>query len=207
MPLRLASPNWPAEQRRGASLRRSALPWFVLLSLLVHGLSLQLKFDFWPIFPVDRGRSNLSVKLKSNRSVPSGEAEPASRQAVAKPLTSHVARPADHSAAAIPEAIQIRQPPASIDRADLIERSKAELDTASRRQMLDPMFAPTARKAPEATPLERATAITGMKIEERGTDVMRVTNADGSHYCLQHLPEIASRDIPGPLVSVPMKCQ
>lgn len=99
------------------------------------------------------------------------------------------------------------QPHPAIDTADLIERSKAELNAASRRQMLDPMFAPVARHVPKATPMERATAIASMKIEALGTNLMRVTNADGSTYCLQHPLEIASRDIPVPLAGAPMKCR
>lgn len=73
--------------------------------------------------------------------------------------------------------------------------------------MLDPMFAPAARHTSAKTPLERATARAETKIEELGPALFRVTSADGSHYCLQRLPEIATRDIPGPLVGVPMKCQ
>ncbi|MBS1145400.1 MAG: hypothetical protein H6R14_2806 [Proteobacteria bacterium] len=55
--------------------------------------------------------------------------------------------------------------------------------------------------------MERIGAIVDRKIEQRGAHLMRVTNADGSQYCLQRLPEVATRDIPTPLLSVPMKCQ
>jgi hypothetical protein len=63
----LASPNWPAEHCGGEHLRRFGLPYFVLASLLVHGLALQLKFDFRPFFPVDPGISRLDVLLAPAR--------------------------------------------------------------------------------------------------------------------------------------------
>lgn len=53
--------------------------------------------------------------------------------------------------------------------------------------MLDPMFAPAARQPVAATPLER-------------------TTADGRRHCLQDLPEAATRDIPTPVLAVPMNC-
>jgi hypothetical protein len=175
---------------------------------------MQLKFDFRPFFRGDGGKPKLSVALRPDRQTSTQPPDLAPLRTAPKRAESRAVRNtanlptvAQQDATPTRSAIQMRQLPADIGTADLVERSKAELNTASRRQMLDPMFAPTARRAPEATPLERATAITGMKIEERGADVMRVTNADGSHYCLQRLPEIATRDIPVPLVAVPMKCQ
>lgn len=206
----LASPNWPAEHRGGERLRRFGVLHFVLLSLLVHALTLLLKFDFRPIFPVDRGRSNLSVELPPIGQIPPG---PAAREPTGAARKSAVDNTGNRpttiypSPATMPERVQMHPSPTAIDATDLIERSKAELNAASRRQMLDPMFAPAAPHAPAKTPLERATARAETKIEELGPSLFRVTHADGSRYCLQRLPEIATRDIPVPLVGVPMKCQ
>jgi hypothetical protein len=209
MPLRLAIPDWPAEKRGGAHLRRFGLPYFVLFSLLAHGLALLLKLEVRPHFPIKVGKANLSVELRPPRQIPTQQPDLTPR-ALPKTRVFNSPRSTDNLTTAAtprPGTIEMRQPPAGIDTTDLIERSKADLNAASRRQMLDPMFAPSARHAPQATPLERATTIADTKIEERGAYVIRVTNADGSRYCLQRLPEIATRDIPVPLVGVPMKCQ
>ena len=199
----LPSPGWPADDRRDAAWRRAGLPFFILLSLVVHGLGLQLKFQFWPKFPVDRENRPFRAELKAAQVNPSPQAAPASLAAPAK------ARPGGHfmapvpASAAPPAAFTLRQPPAS----DLVERAKAELRAASQRQMLDPMFAPVARPATRASPLERTIAVGEQKIEQRGADLFRVTNPDGSQYCLQRPSEVATRDIPVPVISVPMKCQ
>ena len=209
MPLRLAIPDWPAEKRGGAHLRRFGLPYFVLFSLLAHGLALLLKLEVRPYFPIEVGKANLSVELRPRRQIPFLQPDLPPRVLPKAPAISAARSTNSLPTATTPKpgTIQMRQPPAGIDTTDLIARSKAELNAASRRQMLDQMFAPSARHAPQATPLERATAIADTKIEERGAYVMRVTNADGSRYCLQRLPEIATRDIPGPVIGVPMKCQ
>jgi hypothetical protein len=88
----------------------------------------------------------------------------------------------------------------------MIERGKADLDAASRRQMLDPMFAPVARQATAASPLERATVSRTQSVEQLAGQMIRVTSADGRRYCLQALPEVATRDLPTPAVAVPMNC-
>ena len=88
----------------------------------------------------------------------------------------------------------------------MIERGKADIDAASRRQMLDPMFAPAALQAATATPLERATARREQRIERLAGPLIRVTTASGQRYCLQALPEAATRDIPTPVMAVPMAC-
>lgn len=88
----------------------------------------------------------------------------------------------------------------------MIERGKAEIDTASRRRMLDPMFAPPAPHRPAATPLERATARPEAKTEMIRDDILRHTDADGRSYCLQKPPDAATRDGPVPITLVPMLC-
>ena len=88
----------------------------------------------------------------------------------------------------------------------MIERGKAEIEAASRRQMLDPMFAPAARPPAAATPLERATAGQGTSVEQLAGGLVRITTAEGRRYCLQGLPEAATRDIPTPVLAVPMNC-
>lgn len=201
MPLSLASPNWPAEHRSGERLRRFGVQYFVLLSLLVHALTLLLKFDFRPIFPVDRGRLNVSVQLP-----PVGHT-PAIPLITTADNPKHLPTAARPSPLPAPDSVRMPPSPTTIDTTDLIERSKAELNAASRRQMLDPMFAPAARHQPATTPLERATARTETKIEELGPSLFRVTHANGRRYCLQRLPDIVNRDLPGPLVGVPMNCQ
>ena len=88
----------------------------------------------------------------------------------------------------------------------MIERAKTEIDTASRRRMLDPMFAPPAPYRPPATPLERATAKHEARVEMIRDDTLRHTNADGRSYCLQKPPDAATRDGPVPITLVPMYC-
>ena len=88
----------------------------------------------------------------------------------------------------------------------MIERGKAEIESASRRQMLDPMFAPPTPNRPPATALERATARHETRIEMIRDDTLRQTNADGSSYCLQKPPDAATRDGPVPITLVPMYC-
>ena len=88
----------------------------------------------------------------------------------------------------------------------MIERGKTEIDTASRRRMLDPMFAPPAPRRPAATPLERATARPEAKTEMIRDDILRHTDADGRSYCLQKPPDAATRDGPVPITLVPMLC-
>ncbi len=88
----------------------------------------------------------------------------------------------------------------------MIERGKADLDAASRRQMLDPMFAPADRQTTRLSPLERATARPGQTVEQFAGQLTRVTTADGRRYCLQALPEAATRDIPTAVIAVPMNC-
>jgi hypothetical protein len=208
---RLANPNWPVEPRGGEHLRRFGLPYFVLASVLVHGLALLLKFDFRPFFPVDRGTSRLDILLA-----------PALHPDVAKPpenpeLIGHphqVTRNNPHRETAVqPARIEMapsspQSPPSAAeeDAGTLIARGKAMLNTSSRRQMVDPMFAPSAEKYAAASPIERATAIRDQTIEHLGDRLIRVTTAGGQRYCLQGLPEAATRDIPVPVLSVPGNC-
>ncbi|PKO48789.1 MAG: hypothetical protein CVU31_03735 [Betaproteobacteria bacterium HGW-Betaproteobacteria-4] len=178
---------------------------FVLLSLLVHALALQLKFDIWPKFPVDRGSPGLSVELPAaSRIPPLTPNQKPSDAAQTVPRGPAAIRP---SATPSPENIDMRPPAPAIDTTDLIERSKTELNAASRRQMLDPMFAPAVRQVSVKTLLERATAIGETKIEELGPSLFRITRADGSRYCLLRQPEMVTRDIPVPVADVPMQCQ
>lgn len=88
----------------------------------------------------------------------------------------------------------------------MIERGKADLDAASRRQMLDPMFTSPARQAATASPLRQASAGRRQTIEQLACQLIRVTTSDGRRYCLQALPEAATRDRPTPVVAVPMNC-
>lgn len=215
----LASPNWPVEWRRGGGRwRRFGLPQFLVFSVLVHGLALLVNPDFRPFSPVDRSTSKISAELRAVRPIPDSPAELAPKRAPQYSRPSSVARnvsklPAvSHPAPTPPpDSIHLTQHPPlkPVDTGDLLERSKAELNAAGRRQMLDPMFAPSARHAPPPTPLERATTsvVSETKIEQRGPDLLRVTHADGRRYCLQRLPEVATRDIPGQVLAVPMHCQ
>lgn len=88
----------------------------------------------------------------------------------------------------------------------MIERGKADIEAESRRQMLDPMFAPAARHQAAASPLERATAGRTPTVDQLAGQRLRVTTADGRRYCLQALPEVATRDIPTPVLAVPTNC-
>jgi len=74
--------------------------------------------------------------------------------------------------------------------------------TASRRQAIDPMFAP-----PVVLSSPPASAMPEIRVEPQGDGLFRVALPGGRHYCLQHLPEVATRDIPGGAVSVPLACR
>ena len=51
-----------------------------------------------------------------------------------------------------------------------------------------------------------ATAARAQTVEQLAGQLVRVTTADGRRYCLQGLPEAATRDIPTPVLSIPMNC-
>lgn len=213
----LPSPNWPAECRGGEHLHRHGLLYFGLLSLLVHGLILASKFDFQPFFPVDRGRADLSVELRAPRQQFSAQKVPTPQIAAAKPSsrrfavnvpTTNFLATAPPAPAAIPGASQKRQSSSSVDTTDLIERCKAELNAASRRQMLDPMFAPVTRHSQETTPLARSLAPPTAGERRLGENGLQLTTADGRVHCLQRMPEVVARDIPGGsgAVAIPVSC-
>jgi hypothetical protein len=206
MPRYSSNPGWPTDAARGQrSLRR-----FVLLSLLAHGMALMLWPHFRPFSTVDRNRLPLSIHWR-----------PLAPPAAHQPSIQHDSTPAPGSgeprharprqpaspAVATSSPIQAVPPTArQPDAHDMIERGKAEIDTASRRRMLDPMFAPPAPHRPAATPLERATARPEATTEMIRDDILRHTNADGRSYCLQKPPDAATRDGPVPITLVPMLC-
>jgi len=203
----LASPSWPAEPRGGEHLRRFGLHYFVLLSLLVHGLALLLKFDFRPFLPVDRGTSQLDILLAPARH-PDIAKPPASPELIGHPhqiTGSKLTRQTPVRAAQIDMAPPV-QPSPPADARTLIERGKAMLDASSRRQMVDPMFAPPAKKTAVASPIERATAVRSQTIEDLGDKLIRITTGSGRRYCLQGQPEVATRDIPTQVLTVPTNC-
>jgi hypothetical protein len=184
MLLRLANQNWPVEPRGGEHLRRFGLHYFVLASVLVHGLALLLKFDFRPFFPVDRGTSRLELLLTPARP-PDAPRLPASPESINHPhqiTQSNLNRETVVQPARIELASPVQQslPSAVVEDArTLIERGKAMLDASSRRQMVDPMFAPSAHKHAAASSLERATAVRDQTIEQLGDRLIRVTIASG----------------------------
>jgi hypothetical protein len=197
-----ACPGWPAEKTdSGRRLRR-----FVGVSLLAHGLVLSMHFQFWPFFEGDRSIRPLSVQLKSASQVSENAPGPLpdSRQlAAGRPSQGLAERPAG------PMEASPRPPEPTTSRSDtqaMIARGKADIEADSRRQMLDPMFAAAARQPATVTPLERATAARAQTVEQLAGQLVRVTTADGRRYCLQGLPEAATRDIPTPVLSIPMNC-
>lgn len=235
-----ANPNRPADPRALASpWHRLAMQRFLLLSLLVHGLALLLKFDFWPVSPVDRDQQEAPLggsmlDAQESRSLRVHLQRASARPVVrAPPSADHLLAPrqnpasnADRSKAfpeqprhtpprtttSMPEAkIKPAQPINAIgeNAQTLIARGKAMLDTDSRRMMADPMaqtrFASPAN-AIKPTPLEQATATRAQSIENLDGKLIRVTTASGKRYCLQGLPEVATRDIPSPVLSVPSNC-
>lgn len=209
MSLTLASPSWPAEGRNsGGRLRR-----LVLVSLLAHGVVVLIWPGIRPFSPAGESQHALRLELSQPEKPASPvRPPPAFPRPTSSPLPRNTGSKGTAPAPAIVEesarisAAPAAAPEASPGTADLLARSKAEINNASRRQMLDPMFAPARQPATKATALARATAQTGQAIEEIGDNLLRVTSANGQRYCLQKLPEIATRDIPGPLLSVPMNC-
>ncbi len=83
-----------------------------------------------------------------------------------------------------------------------IEQARSEIATASRRRAIDPMSAPLAVASPAS-----GKAVPEVRVETLGDGLFRITAAGGWHYCLQRLPEVATRDIPGGAVSVPQSCR
>ena len=192
-------PGWPAESADGG-LRR-----FVAISLLAHGLALSVHSDFWPLFPVDRSIQPISVRLapvrRPSELAPSPQPDPRP-SAVSKPSRRPERQAGPSETSAGPPVHTASRP----DTLAMIERGKADIDAASRRQMLDPMFAPAVLQAATATPLDQATARRELRIERLDSHLIRVTTASGQRYCLQALPEAATRDIPTPVLAIPMNC-
>lgn len=212
-PLHPACPGWPVDRSGDESGRR--LRRIVALSVLAHGLALGLKFQFWPKFAIDRapkevplgyGTQPISVRLAPPRqpSEATPEAPPEHRlSATAGQPSRSPARPA----AQLEKAATVPEPTAPhIDAQTMIARAKADIAAESRRQMLDSMFAPAARQPTAASPLERAVAPRMQTVEQLAGQRLRVTTADGRRYCLQSLPEAATRDIPTPVIAVPTNC-
>lgn len=184
---------WPAD---GGGLHR-----FVGVSLLAHGLALGAFFHFWPEFPLDRIIRPLTIALRPAVAVPL--ATPAVRSARAHPTASHPGATATRVAPS-PSA-NLALPP-TIDAAELVARARDEIDTTSRRLTADPMFAPPPPPTAGTTPLARATARPELAVRQIGDGLLRVDTAVGTRYCLQRLPEAATRDIPSPVMAVPMAC-
>jgi hypothetical protein len=206
-----AIPGWPAESAdSGRRLRR-----LVGVSLLAHGLVLSLKFQFWPFFPPDRAPKEVplgysiqpisvllapaGLVLENTPSLPTAFRPSASGRSLPRPPE----RPAGPMEASPGPSEQTAPRP---DSQAMIERGKADIEADSRQQMLDPMFAPAARHSAAASPLERATAGQTPTVDQLAGQRLRITTADGRRYCLQGLPEAATRDIPTPVTAVPMNC-
>jgi hypothetical protein len=206
MSLSLASPNWPAERSdSGARLWR-----LVLVSLLAHGLALLIWPGFRPFFPTDGNLSPLRLELRrpAKPAEPAEPLPPSLPRAIAMPGRA-IGSKATPAAPTVVEGNHVMAgstPDPTPSATELLERSRAEISSASRRQMLDPMFAPASQQAAKATPLARATAPARQTVEEIGDNLLRVTTAHGQRYCLQKLPEVATRDIPGQVLSIPMTC-
>jgi len=206
MPRLLSNPGWPTEAARGQrSLRR-----FIVISLLAHALAVALWPHFRPFSAVDRNRPPLAIHLRP-LAPPAAPAPSSPQDFIPAPGSGepHRARPRQASPApAVTSSIVEIAPPGARqpDAHEMIERGKAEIDAASRRQMLDPMFSPPAPYRPPATPLERATTKREARVEMIRDDTLRHTNADGRSYCLQKPPDAATRDGPVPITLVPMYC-
>lgn len=195
----------------GGSLR-----YFALVSLLAHGLLLVLSAEkIRPFLSVDRNRPPLLVELKQGltpierapASAPGRtEAQPPAKvsRLSAAPITLPV--PTGGSEGPDPPPARGVSNLGQIDGGELLAISKAEIASASRRHMLDPMFAQAAQQRSRPSPLERATEKSGEMIERLGDDLLRITTNSGQRYCLQRLPEFATRDSPLPVMAVPMHC-
>ncbi len=83
-----------------------------------------------------------------------------------------------------------------------IEQARSEIAAASRHRAIDRMSAPLAAVSPAS-----GKAVPEVRIETLGDGLFRITAAGGRHYCLQRLPEVATRDIPGGAVSIPLNCR
>lgn len=98
--------------------------------------------------------------------------------------------------------------PSRPEAARLVDQARQQIVTESRRQMLDPMFAPPPLANLPTTPsaLARALAPGEQRIERLADGMVRVTASNGRQYCLQAIPKVASRGLPAPPTSVPMNC-
>lgn len=107
-----------------------------------------------------------------------------------------------HSAAPAPSATTLSAPaiPANNDARAMIEQGKLLLNQAARQQMLDPMFAQPAAKAPPLHPLARAMAASVVGEQQLTDRIYQYTLADGRRFCVTTPPNIdfAHRDGPAP---------
>lgn len=90
----------------------------------------------------------------------------------------------------------------------MLNKARQEIATESRRQVLDPMFAPPPVAAPLANPgsLTRALAPGTQRIEQLADGMVRVTTGSGRQYCLQVIPEVVSRGLLHTPTRVPTNC-
>lgn len=166
------------------------------VSLLLHSMAVWLLPGHrLPLLPVGHP---LELRLTLRPPIAAATSAAAARRgrpqvAPAKPASAQTTVPNNAPPAAV-------APPFSARAA--IERARSEIAAASRRQAIDPMSRPLAL-IPDAS----GKAAPEVRVETLGDGLFRITAAGGRHYCLQRLPEVATRDIPGGAVSVPLSCR
>lgn len=94
------------------------------------------------------------------------------------------------------------------DAAGLLDAARRQLDSESRRRMLDPMFSPpeVSARVRRTDAFERALGTGTQRVEQLADGSVRVTSANGRQYCLQPMPEVVARGLPQPPISTPTNC-
>lgn len=179
---------------------------YLLLAAFLHGLAL-----FWLRLPAGHAPAELPRLEMRLAPLPAAEspaqsADDAQPGLVRPSISGPGARPLDRDTGTSTADTVSRPDPPPPSVTDLAAAARAFVQADSRRRSGDPMYqaSPLARSAPSA--LERAASrpVSGEKVLREG--VVRITNPDGSSYCLQRPPEIANRDGPVAVVSIPMAC-
>ena len=94
------------------------------------------------------------------------------------------------------------------DAAGLLDAARRQLDSESRRRMLDPMFAPpeVSARVRRTDAFERALGTGTQRVEQLADGSVRITTANGRQHCLQPIPEVVARGLPQAPISTPTNC-
>lgn len=185
---------------------------YVLLAIVLHGLLLfGLRLPPSPASAVlPRLELRLAPTAEKTAPVPP---DPTPRLRPAPPPTGNgagrgSASPSRESPAPAPTAAPTAAPAEASRPAgrDLAASAVAFVHDESRRRGGDPMAQPSTLQRGTPSPFERAAArpVAGEQVLREG--VVKITLPNGHSYCLQRPPEVANRDGPVPVLSIPMTC-